>query len=149
MGDFVCPFGEGRVSSSQVMKIQIFELSLHRFGDGCYLAEDPEKIDQYTTPDAPGRPGLSRNVADLHATLFSDKSTNCTTITKHTEELFYCFVVRSCRGHFASTTDGRTIESGPDAGMPIFMSDPYHGQNRRELTNIPGLKTPCVGQQPI
>ncbi|CAE7327124.1 PRP40B [Symbiodinium natans] len=95
------------------------------FGAGSYFAEDPEKIDQYTQPDAgQAAPGLE----ELHAQLFTEESPH------PGEDTFYCFVVRATCGA-ALVIEGLDQERLKDVntGKHVFLKP-----DRRQLCHIPG-----------
>lgn len=98
------------------------------FGAGVYLAEDAEKIDQYTEPDkGEGSPGCE----ELHAALFppGGEANHCG------EDLFYCFVVQTILGAAVHTQDGDT--DCVNVGQKVFAN-----AERRELNTIPGSSLP-------
>ncbi|CAK9050515.1 unnamed protein product [Durusdinium trenchii] len=67
------------------------------FGAGNYLAEDPEKIDQYTRPDPGlGTPGLE----ELHSRLYRAGGNH----HPDDDNIFYCFLVRATCGACLQTT---------------------------------------------
>jgi len=97
-----------------------------KFGKGVYLAEDPEKADQYTTPD-PEYDAAS----DLHKRLYRAGSA-----TRHPgEDLFYMFLVRAAAGLAMRTRDGRSNMDRPS--QHVFASDDH-----RELSEVPGVSPP-------
>jgi len=99
-----------------------------KFGKGVYLAEDPEKADQYATPDPEYRaPGLE----DLHQRLYRAGSG-----TRHPcEDLFYMFVVRADAGIPVRTRDGTADMDRPSE--LVFASD-----EKRELSEMRGVTPP-------
>jgi len=104
------------------------------FGVGVYLAEDVEKIDQYTTPDSGSEhPGLE----DLHARLFRPGGHS-----PPDENIFYCLVVRAVLGASVVTrgmsqAKNKTHFDTDDESKQIFLD-----KDRRELVAIPGTKPP-------
>eukprot|EP00927_Polykrikos_kofoidii_P059767 TRINITY_DN54902_c0_g1_i1.p1 TRINITY_DN54902_c0_g1~~TRINITY_DN54902_c0_g1_i1.p1 ORF type:complete len:678 (-),score=90.56 TRINITY_DN54902_c0_g1_i1:65-2053(-) len=98
------------------------------FGKGVYLAEDPEKSDQYASPDSEYcAPGLE----NLHKRLYRLGSG-----TRHPcEDLFYVFVVRAAAGLSLRTKDGTSNMDRPSE--PVFASD-----EKRELSEVRGVTPP-------
>ncbi|CAJ1365238.1 unnamed protein product [Effrenium voratum] len=86
------------------------------FGSGSYLAEDPEKSDQYATVDRDGK------------MLPTDLSTECRSIG----DVFYIFVCRTLLGWFVQTKDG---ETHLQSGLSIWST-----RDKRELSYIPGVE---------
>lgn len=99
-----------------------------QFGKGVYLAEDPEKADQYATPDpkycAPGLEGL-------HKRLFRESSG----VRHPGEDLFYSFVVRAAAGLPLRTLDGKRDLDRPS-------NDVFATEDQRELAEVPGVSPP-------
>ena len=98
------------------------------FGKGVYLAEDPEKADQYATPDAKY---CADGLKDLHARLYRQGSG-----TRHPgSDVFYMFVVRAAAGIAVRTKDGEVDLDRP--GRQVFASS-----DRRELCEVPDITPP-------
>lgn len=105
------------------------------FGAGIYLAEDPEKVDQYTAPDPwLNHPGLE----ELHSRLYPVGG------HAHAErDLFYCFVVRAASGAQLRTrgllkTDSEVPPTRDcETGEVLFST-----AERRELRIIEGSSPP-------
>ncbi|CAE7244256.1 TNKS2 [Symbiodinium sp. CCMP2456] len=95
------------------------------FGAGSYVAEDPEKIDQYTTPD-PGFevPGLE----ELHSRLYRAGGN-----AHPGEDTFYCFLVRAVCGacQVVEGLDKDRLRDA-DSGTEVFLTP-----DRRVLSHIP------------
>ena len=101
------------------------------FGAGNYFAEDPEKIDQYTTPD----PGFeAAGFEDLHSRLYRAGGN-----AHPGDDIFYCFVVRVACGACLHTEglDRATSLKDISTGEEIFLN-----ADRRELRRIPGASPP-------
>jgi len=100
-----------------------------KFGKGVYLAEDPEKPDQYVTPDTKYMaPGLE----DLHKRLYRARC------ARHpNEDLFYVFAVRAAAGIPVRTRDG-TSDLDRSSGEIFANSD------KRELSEVPGVTPPLL-----
>jgi len=80
------------------------------FGKGVYLAENPEKADQYAAPD---RRYMATGLRDLHQILYREGSG-----TRHpNEDVFYMFVVRAASGIVARTKDGETDLDKPSSRL--------------------------------
>ncbi|CAE7569321.1 unnamed protein product [Symbiodinium sp. CCMP2456] len=94
------------------------------FGAGIYLAEDPEKIDQHTRPDA-----RTSGLEDLHPRLYRAFGNR-----RPDEDMFYCFIVRACCGA-CFQTEGLDKEGLRDktTGRSVFLTP-----ERRELSRVPG-----------
>lgn len=92
------------------------------FGSGVYLAEDPEKADQYVTPDSKyGASGLE----ELHSRLFRGGA-------RHPQDdIFYVFVCRAVAGVPVRTKDG-ILDLDNSKGL-------FASFEKRELAEIPGL----------
>lgn len=90
------------------------------FGGGVYLAERPEKVDQYTTPDSSSNSGCE----ELHRRLYKNAS-------DHDAEVFYAIVCRATLGFPVLSSDG--VRSAHPPHEPIFVSS-----EKRMLCNIPG-----------
>eukprot|EP00747_Dinoflagellata_sp_TGD_P006167 gnl/TRDRNA2_/TRDRNA2_115852_c1_seq1.p1 gnl/TRDRNA2_/TRDRNA2_115852_c1~~gnl/TRDRNA2_/TRDRNA2_115852_c1_seq1.p1 ORF type:complete len:343 (+),score=29.23 gnl/TRDRNA2_/TRDRNA2_115852_c1_seq1:50-1030(+) len=126
------------------------------FGAGIYLAEDPEKIDQYGCSDSKYEaPGLE----DLHARLYRPGGNS-----HPDDDLFYCFVVRAACGATLTTKgldqlcaacrSGGTWSSsaricavcGFDRDPPMADCDTgailFETPERRELIQVPGSVPP-------
>jgi len=99
-----------------------------KFGKGVYLAEDPEKADQYAIPDASY---MAQGLEDLHQRLYRAGSA----IRHPNEDLFYVFVVRAAAGIPVRTRDGKSDLDRPS--KPIFASP-----EQRELAEVPGVTPP-------
>eukprot|EP00746_Dinoflagellata_sp_MGD_P164367 gnl/MRDRNA2_/MRDRNA2_92958_c0_seq1.p1 gnl/MRDRNA2_/MRDRNA2_92958_c0~~gnl/MRDRNA2_/MRDRNA2_92958_c0_seq1.p1 ORF type:complete len:560 (+),score=118.68 gnl/MRDRNA2_/MRDRNA2_92958_c0_seq1:151-1680(+) len=110
------------------------------FGAGIYLAEDPEKADQYCSPDPKY---ASPDLEELHYRLFRPEG------NKHPDEdLFYCFAVRALLGA-TLRTKGLERTGWPEdksaavptrdcqTGEKLFLTD-----DRRQLVDIPGTVPP-------
>jgi len=93
------------------------------FGNGVYLAEVADKVDQYCASDKPGS-GLDR----LHMSLYSSWG------KPHLGNVYYAFVCRCILGCPITTKDGHV--SMVD-GARVFNSD-----DRRELPGIRGTDPP-------
>lgn len=90
------------------------------FGHGVYMAEDAEKIDQYTTPDD----GELSRLETLREKIFVNGM-------KHPgKDLFYVFVVRACLGIAVETSDGEISSKEPH-------QDVFNDSSKRELSAIP------------
>jgi len=112
------------------------------FGDGCYLADDVGKTDQYSVRDEgynhSGKysPGGRGNCAEydrsmlktLHKELYPRGASD------HPKDVFYVLVCRAALGYMLPTADGTTVMSGTAKGTPVFAMG---GKNRRELAPIP------------
>lgn len=100
-----------------------------KFGKGVYLAEDPEKADQYATPDSKYcSEGL---LADLHRRLYRKGSR-----TRHPgEDLFYMFVVRAVGGIPTLTKDGEKDMDRP-------LQNVFASAEKRDLSEVPGVTPP-------
>lgn len=94
------------------------------FGKGVYLAEDPEKADQYALPD--------RGLLGLHSAHFSLPAGQA---APEGEDLFFMFVVRAAAGLAMRTRDGTTEVGRPL--QPVFASE-----DQRELSEVPGVTPP-------
>lgn len=95
------------------------------FGHGTYLAEDVEKIDQYTEVDEELH--IRGEHRELHARLFGDK-------VRHPGSIYYAFVCRTTLGHAVHTRDGRfSVENGD-----VWASGP--DEDIHELACIPGAR---------
>merc|ERR1712113_73974 len=98
------------------------------FGKGVYLAEDPEKADQYAIPDPAY---MTKGLEELHARLFRSRSS-----TRHpNEDLFYVFVVRAAAGVSVRTKDGATDLDRPASNL-------FANSDHRELNEVPGITPP-------
>lgn len=103
-------------------------MSSGMFGKGVYLAEDPEKSDQYATPDPKYR---ASGLDNLHRRLY-----RAGIGTRHPcEDLFYVFVVRAAAGIAVRTKDGKSNMDRPSE--PVFASD-----EKRELSEVHGVMPP-------
>jgi hypothetical protein len=106
------------------------------FGAGIYLAEDVEKIDQYTTPDPSyGFSGLE----ELHRRLYRPGGN-----VHPGEDIFYCFVVQTLCGWPIRTRDGMSDLDDPScnwvyANQLAEASTPNH-KSRRVCPSFP---QPC------
>jgi hypothetical protein len=98
------------------------------FGQGSYLAEEVEKIDQYVHIDDGFDPSSA-----LHKYLYDDQS-----VIRHPTHCFYAFVCRAILGKCVHTQDGVTScpPSVPGNTFIGGVTDPMQG---RELSIIPGL----------
>lgn len=92
------------------------------FGQGCYLAEDCGKCDQYTTVDE-SEHGSYR---ELHAVLYSKRP--------HPGDVHYLFLCRAVLGVVARTQDGSTECSSRKV---VWAT-----KDKRELATIPGASVP-------
>lgn len=95
------------------------------FGAGNYLAEDPEKIDQYTRPD----PGLETpGLEEIHSRLYRAGG------NYHPgEDMFYCFIVRATCGASLQISGLDEDRLRDEAGRDVFLTP-----DRRELARVPG-----------
>lgn len=93
------------------------------FGKGVYLAEDVEKIDQYTGPDEELQ--IEGELRELHAQLYRD------TGVAHAGSLYYAFVCRTTLGCAVHSEDGFKSLSGDQ----IFEGGPRGP--RAELARVP------------
>eukprot|EP00928_Gymnodinium_smaydae_P065060 TRINITY_DN48260_c0_g1_i1.p1 TRINITY_DN48260_c0_g1~~TRINITY_DN48260_c0_g1_i1.p1 ORF type:complete len:648 (-),score=52.44 TRINITY_DN48260_c0_g1_i1:27-1754(-) len=97
-----------------------------KFGKGVYLAENPEKADQYAAPDS-----KYDACSELHRRLFRAGSS-----TRHPDEdLFYMFVVRAAAGIPVRTKDGKSDVD--NSSRQIFAS-----AEQRELSEVAGMTPP-------
>eukprot|EP00927_Polykrikos_kofoidii_P050445 TRINITY_DN44361_c0_g1_i1.p1 TRINITY_DN44361_c0_g1~~TRINITY_DN44361_c0_g1_i1.p1 ORF type:complete len:682 (-),score=96.35 TRINITY_DN44361_c0_g1_i1:82-1845(-) len=96
------------------------------FGNGTYLAEEVEKIDQYVSIDADF--ASSGPLADLHERLYGNGS-------NHPGKCFYAFVCRALLGCCVHTQNGATSLAGGD----VFVDGSDAG---RELSVIAGTSPP-------
>jgi hypothetical protein len=103
------------------------------FGQGSYLAEEVEKIDQYVDIDAGFDPSSA-----LHKYLYADPKQP----DKHPTHCFYAFVCRAVLGKCVHSQDGKN-SCPPSAPGNVFIGgvDPSQG---RELAVIPNLD-PTMG----
>ena len=92
------------------------------FGDGCYLADDVGKNDQYVAIDA--RYTNSR----LHKLLFAH--------VRHPGNIFYVLVCRVSLGHPVRTQDRGQGAKCMDSGKPVFPI------SFRELATVPNVSPP-------
>eukprot|EP00931_Biecheleriopsis_adriatica_P064798 TRINITY_DN39491_c0_g1_i1.p1 TRINITY_DN39491_c0_g1~~TRINITY_DN39491_c0_g1_i1.p1 ORF type:complete len:692 (+),score=108.85 TRINITY_DN39491_c0_g1_i1:112-2187(+) len=106
-----------------------------KFGQGCYLAEDCGKADQYTSgPD--GR-SLDRRYGDhpeLHNLLYGNALDGANR-NPHPGDVHYVFFCRAVLGHAARTEDGRFELS---SGKPLFAES----SDLRELATVEGSSLP-------
>lgn len=96
------------------------------FGAGNYLAEDPEKIDQYTRPD----PGLETpGLEEIHSRLYRAGG------NYHPgEDMFYCFIVRAtCGASLQISGLDQDDRLRDETGRDVFLTP-----DRRELARVPG-----------
>jgi hypothetical protein len=106
------------------------------FGAGIYLAEDVEKIDQYTTPDSSYE---FSGLEELHSRLYRPGGHH------HPEEdLFYCFVVRTISGWPIRTEDGMGDLDDPSTEW-VYANEL---KDKRTLTHVsrmhcPNYPKPC------
>ena len=113
------------------------------FGAGLYFGEDAGKADQYSSPDTPYDPRLSK----LHQLLYNN---SCRHPGNENGGVFYALVCRVALGYPA-----RTQQSGPEAktiegGHPVFHSASgmaIKGKKKishsgRELNHIPNVEPP-------
>lgn len=104
-----------------------------KFGQGCYLAEDCGKADQYTCgADGSSLDSRFGDHVDLHRLLFGTKTPN---LNPHPGDLHYVFFCRAVLGHAARTEDGRTELS---TGKNLFAE----ASGQRELAAIEGSTLP-------
>jgi hypothetical protein len=110
------------------------------FGAGIYLAEDPEKADQYCSADPKY---ASPDLEDLHYRLFRPEG------NKHpNEDIFYCFVVRTLLGASLKTKGLERTGWPEDKSAPVPTKDCQTGEklfltdDRRQLVQIPGTVPP-------
>lgn len=111
------------------------------FGDGSYLAEVADKINQYVIKESKA---AQPAVDELHRRLYADGGTTAANSGAGggaagggEESVYYGFVCRAVLGHFVRTRDGqKALDGGEDGrgGFPIFA----RGAGRRELAPIPG-----------
>ena len=67
------------------------------FGSGIYLAEDAEKIDQYTRPDEPNIANPGEDLEELRDILYGGGEDSVTRPHDgHNGDIFYAFVVAAC-----------------------------------------------------
>lgn len=92
------------------------------FGAGVYLAERPDKTDQYCVPDVPGISDAS--MAELHSRLYRKS-------TRSKEDVFYTFLCRAILGVSVYTQDGQKSMRPP-------YEDVFRTSERRMLVAIPG-----------
>lgn len=96
------------------------------FGHGLYLAEDPEKIDQYCTVD-PQSGARRGDLRELHWHLYGeDRGPPC--------DVFYAFLCQATLGFSVRTHDGVTATVG---ATKVFASD-----DMREFADIPRSTPP-------
>lgn len=100
------------------------------FGCGVYLAEDPEKADQYVQPD-PGPMSSTNDFESLHAVLYGDPD------GEHHPggDVFYAFAVCALCGVAVRTKDASTDLDWPGVGL-------FATSERRELREVPGSNPP-------
>jgi hypothetical protein len=98
-------------------------------GAGIYLAEKPEKIDQYCTADHThgAHPALHSRI--FHA----DHQIDHPNGNGGQDDLFYAFVTRCTLGWMIRTTDRETCH---DTAIPI-----HHDAYKRELNTVPDVPT--------
>lgn len=102
------------------------------FGAACYLAEEANKIDQYTAPDYKYN---DAGLEDLHLRLYGRRARHPNHQKEGEEQdLFYCFVVRASLGMHVATVDGSTNK---EDGKDVWSS-----ASKRELAEIPGSSPP-------
>jgi len=103
------------------------------FGAGIYLAEDVEKIDQYTTADGSYK---ATGLEDLHARLFRAGGNH------HLgEDLFYCFVVRTACGWPVRTKDKYSNLDDPSCDW-VYANPDKDLSARRALVEAKGVTPP-------
>jgi len=110
------------------------------FGAGIYLAEDPEKADQYCVADPQY---ASPDLEDLHHRLYRPQG------NKHpNEHLHYCFVVRTLLGAPLRTRGLEQTGWPEDKSASVPTRDCQTGQrlfstdDRRQLVEMPGSVPP-------
>lgn len=104
-----------------------------KFGQGCYLAEDCGKADQYTCgADGGSLDSRFGDHVELHRLLFGTKTPS---LNPHPGDLHYVFFCRAVLGHAARTEDGRTELS---TGKNLFAE----ASGQRELAPIEGSTLP-------
>ena len=97
------------------------------YGAGNYCADEPEKVDQYATPDA-GPRGLE----ELHARLYPSEG-NVGNVHPG-GDVFYCFLARvTCGACFQSRGLDRHLLKDAATGRDVYMTPA-----RRELARIEG-----------
>lgn len=98
------------------------------FGAGVYMADRPEKTDQYTVPHACDDSDVK--LKDLSSRLYLRKAQ-----ARHTGEVFYAFVCRTTLGFPNVTMNATTSELPPY--RPIFAD-----AEKRRLADVPNLQPP-------
>jgi len=112
------------------------------FGDGCYLAEVADKINQYVVKESRSDPSA---VALLHRQLYPGGAPPKTTPPGQAgggqagggtdSNVYYGFVCRAVLGHFVRTRDGQTSLDCSEGGKPLPLFS--RGARARELAPIP------------